>query len=71
MDPERSCRSKQTYLTRSDARRIERLMSRRYREAFRAYACQWCNAYHLGHTVPASIRARRVERFERAAVQVA
>ena len=71
MDPERSCRPKQVYLTRADARRIERLMSRRYREAFRAYPCRWCSYYHLGHTVPAAIRAHQVPSFERAAVRVA
>lgn len=71
MDPERSCRSKQVYLTRADARRIERVMSRRYRDAFRAYSCHWCGNYHLGHTVPASVRAQLVPRFERPAVRVA
>lgn len=70
MDPERSCRSKKVYLSRSDARRIERVMSRRYREAFRAYPCRWCGNYHLAHTVPASIRAHQVASFERPAVRV-
>ena len=72
MYPEqRGCRSKQTYLTRADARRIERVMSRRYHEAFRAYPCRWCGYYHLGHTVPAAIRAQLVPAFERPAVRVA
>lgn len=71
MDPERSCRSKQVYLTRADARRIERLMSRRYRAAFRAYPCRWCGNYHLGHTVPASVRAQQVANFARPVVRVA
>jgi hypothetical protein len=78
MDREqRGCRTKQVYMSRADARRIERVMSRRYREAFRAYACPWCGNYHLGHTVPASIRAqqaipaRLVPAFERPAVRIA
>jgi hypothetical protein len=72
MDPEqRSCRAKRVFLTRADARRIERVMSRRYGEAFRAYACQWCGQYHLGHTVPTALRARQVATFERPAVRVA
>ena len=71
MDAERSCRSKKVYLTRADARRIERLMSRRYRDAFRAYPCRLCGNYHLAHTVPAALRAHQVQSFERPAVRVA
>ena len=71
MDPERRCRSKQVYLTRADARRIERLMSRRYRDAFRAYPCSFCGNYHLAHTVPAALRAHQVQSFERPAGRVA
>ena len=71
MDAERSCRSKRVYLTGADARRIERVMSRRYRDAFRAYPCHWCGHYHLAHTVPAALRAQQVAAFERPAVRVA
>ena len=71
MDPERSCRSKRVFLTRADARRIERAMSRKYRDAFRAYPCRFCGNYHLAHTVPAAVRAQLVAAFERPAVRVA
>jgi hypothetical protein len=68
MDIERGCRSKQVYRTRADAKRVVRLMSRRYREAFRLYPCPACSNYHIAHLIPAAIRATPVPNFERRAV---
>lgn len=71
MDPERSCRSKQTYLTKAHAKAVVRLMGARYRDQFNLYACDACGYWHIGHLVPAFLRARPVERFERPAVRLA
>jgi hypothetical protein len=67
---ERSCRSKQTYLTKADAKRVVRLMGARHRDAFHLYACDGCGYWHVGHAVPAVIRARIVPAYERAAVRL-
>ena len=53
MDAERGCRSKRVYLSRSEAKRVARLMSRRHREAFHQYRCPNCRCYHVGHDLPA------------------
>jgi hypothetical protein len=71
MDPERGCRPKQTYLSKADAKRISRSMSARHRNAFHIYACPSCRYWHVGHIVPAALRARVVSNWERRAVQVA
>lgn len=71
MDPERSCRSKQTYLTKSHAKAVVQLMGARHRDRFHLYACGFCGYWHIGHTEPEWLRARPVERFERPAVRVA
>ena len=71
MDVERSCRSKQVHLTKSQAKQISRSMSARHREAFHVYACPSCRYWHVGHIVPAALRARVVPKWERAAVRVA
>lgn len=71
MDVERSCRSKQVYLTKAHAKAISRLMSARHREALHIYACPSCRYWHVGHIVPASLRARAVENWERPAVRIA
>jgi hypothetical protein len=39
MDPERSCRSKQTYLTKAHAKAVVRFMGARHREQFHLYPC--------------------------------
>lgn len=57
MDVERACRSKQTYLSKADAKRVARLMSRREREALHLYRCPHCGYHHVGHALPAAIRA--------------
>lgn len=71
MDVERSCRSKQAYLSKADAKGIARSMSARHRDAFHIYACDHCRYWHVGHIVPASLRARTVANWERPAVRVA
>jgi len=71
MDVERSCRSKQAYLTKAAAKAISRSMSARHRDAFHIYACPTCRYWHVAHVVPAFLRARPVDRWERAAVRVA
>ena len=71
VDVERSCRSKQVYLTKAHAKAIARSMSARHRESLHIYACPSCRYWHVGHIQPASIRARVVGNWERRAVQVA
>ena len=71
VDLERSCRSKQTYLTKADAKRVVRLLGARHRDAFHLYRCDSCRYWHVGHLVPAVIRARVVPAWERAAVRLA
>ena len=71
VDVERSCRSKQVYLTKAHAKAISRSMSARHRDAFHIYACPSCRYWHVGHIVPAALRARVVPSWERAAVRVA
>lgn len=71
MDVERGCRPKQAYLSKADAKAIARSMSARHREAFHLYRCPACRYWHVGHLVPAVIRARVVPSWERRSVQVA
>lgn len=47
------CRSKQVYLSKAEAKRVARLMSRRHREALHLYRCPECGYHHVGHLVPA------------------
>ena len=68
---ERGCRSKQVYLTKAHAKAISRSMSARHRDAFHVYACPSCRYWHVGHIVPAALRARVVPSWERPAVRVA
>jgi len=58
VDDDRECGSKQGYLTKADAKRVARLMTARYRERFHLYACPQCRLFHVGHLVPAFLRAR-------------
>jgi hypothetical protein len=71
MNVERGCRSKQTYLTKADAKRVVRLMGARHREAFNLYRCEACGYFHVGHLIPAVLRARLVPNWSRPAVRVA
>lgn len=71
MDAERSCRSKQTYLTKAHAKAVVRFMGARHRDAFNLYRCETCGYWHVGHLVPAWLRARQVPSFERPAVRIA
>jgi hypothetical protein len=71
MDPERSCRSKQTYLTKAHAKAVVRFMGAKHRDQFHLYACDVCGYWHVAHLVPAWLRARPVESFARPAVRVA
>ena len=71
MNVEGGCRSKQTYLTKADAKRVVRLMGARRPEAFNLYRCEECGYYHVGHPIPAIFRARLVPNWSRPAVRVA
>ena len=71
MDVERSCRSKQVYLSKDHAKAVVRLMGDRHREAFHLYRCDACRYWHVGHIVPAALRARVVANWERPAARVA
>jgi hypothetical protein len=54
---ETGCRSKQQYLSKADAKRVARLMTARHRDAFHLYECPNCGYFHVGHIVPAILRA--------------
>ena len=71
MDVERSCRSKQVYLTKAHAKAISRSMSARHREALHLYACAYCNYWHIGHMNWPELQTRAVPSWERRAVRVA
>ena len=71
MRSDRECGNKQGYLSKSEAKRVARLMSARHRDRFHLYRCPQCGLWHVGHVVPASLRAT-LERFpRRRAVQLA
>ena len=53
MVAEQGCRSKQVYLSKAEAKRVARLMSRRHRDALHLYRCPDCGYHHVGHIVPA------------------
>ena len=57
MDIDRACGTKQGYLSKPEAKRVARLMSGRHREGFHLYACRQCGLWHVGHVVPATLRA--------------
>jgi len=59
MNVEAGCRSKQAYLTKSDAKRVARLMTARHRDGFHLYRCPSCRYFHVGHRVPAFLRGTR------------
>lgn len=71
MNVDRGCRSKQVYLTKTQAKQVVRFMGARHREAFHLYRCDACGYWHVGHVVPSVIRARVVPSWECRAVQVA
>jgi len=71
VDIDRECGRKQGCLSKSEAKRVARLMSARHRDGFHLYRCPQCELWHVGHLVPAPIRAA-IERFpRRRAVQLA
>lgn len=47
----RGCRNKRSYKTRKDAKAVAKLMNRRPETVgyIRAYTCQFCDNYHIGH----------------------
>jgi uncharacterized Zn finger protein len=69
MNVERGCRSKQTYLTKAEAKQVVRFMGVRYRDAFNLYHCEACGYWHVGHVIPAVFRARVVSNWSRKAVE--
>jgi hypothetical protein len=71
MDVERSCRSKQVYLSKAHAKGIARSMSARHREALHIYSCPSCRYWHVGHMGSPELRARAVPNWERRAVRFA
>ncbi len=58
----RECGTKQGYLSKPEAKRVARLMNSRHREDFHLYACSRCRLWHVGHVVPARLRAM-LQRF--------
>lgn len=62
MSVERECGTKQGYLSKPEAKRVARLMSGRHREGFHLYSCRHCGLWHVGHVVPAALRAA-IQRF--------
>jgi hypothetical protein len=70
MNVERACRSKQTYLTKAEAKQVVRFMGRRHREAFNLYRCDACRYWHVGHLIPAVFRAGLVPNWSRRAFQL-
>jgi hypothetical protein len=54
---DRECGSKQGYLSKPKTKRFVRLMSAWHREGFHLYAWLHCGLYHVGHIVPAFLRA--------------
>ena len=71
VDVERSCRSKQVYLSKGHAKAVVRLMGARHHDQFHLYHCGACGYWHVAHLVPAWLRARHVASFERPSVRVA
>jgi hypothetical protein len=59
---DRECGMKHGYLSKPEAKRVARLMSGRYREGFHLYTCPRCGLFHVGHVVPAALRAT-IQRF--------
>ena len=57
MDVEAGCRAKQVYLTKGHAKSVARLMARRHRDRFHLYRCPNCGYFHVGHLIPAVLRA--------------
>jgi hypothetical protein len=71
VDVERSCRSKQVYLSKAHAKAVVRLMRARHRDQFHLYRCGACGCWHVAHLMPSWLRARQVASLERPAVRVA
>jgi hypothetical protein len=71
MGSDRECGTKQGYLSKLEAKRVAQLMSARNREGFHLYACAHCGLWHVGHLVPAPIRAAIQSFPRRRAVQIA
>ncbi|MCI0582444.1 MAG: hypothetical protein L0227_06030 [Chloroflexi bacterium] len=62
MNIARECGTKQGFLSKSEAKRVAQLMRTRHREAVHQYRCPHCGLRHVGHRVPAPLRAA-VQRF--------
>lgn len=62
MQIDRECGTKLGYLTKADAKRVARFMGSRHREDVHLYRCPHCALWHVGHVVPAGIRAA-IQRF--------
>lgn len=46
----RSCKIKQFYLTRAEAKRAARLSTKKFRNGrISAYKCEYCRGFHTGH----------------------
>ena len=62
MSIDRECGSKQGYLTKHDAKRVARLMTGRHGTRSISTRARHCRLWHVGHLVPAPLRAA-VQRF--------
>lgn len=45
----RSCTSKRRYIEKRLAKRAARIMHKKSGETLRAYKCDFCDVYHVGH----------------------
>jgi hypothetical protein len=57
VDIDRGCRAKKAWFDKAEAKRIAQDMTRRYRKQFHLYRCPHCAHDHVGHLVPAPVRA--------------
>jgi hypothetical protein len=70
VDDERSCRSKQANLSKTQAKAISRSMSARHRDAFHVYACQSCRYWDVANLQSTWLHATRVDSWECPAVRI-
>lgn len=64
----RECTGKRAYPTRSEAKRVQRIMEERTGEDFKRYRCRICGDYHVAHRVPSGMREAPAEQDEQDAV---
>lgn len=62
----RGCKIKRTYLNRKEAKKVATEMNRKTNSGrLRAYSCNYCENYHVGHIRPShadKVEAKRIEK---------